>query len=643
MPSMVKAAAWRLVRGAAAIALGLLTTAVAVGAQPVAEYRLGRGVATFGLALPQGAARGGVMVSSLPTQADVKTTWPDGSIRFAVVTTRVAAAGSYAVVAGPATSGGFTPTWPAGSVTFLINGETWVAHVPQLFEDTWLFGPLVKEARATVAPLLRGAPHPFLRVIFDVRSYAGGGSRLDVTVENALDVAAADRVTYDVSIAFGGRPVFQQAAVEHKYLARWRRVFLNGLDEATVTPDIGPFIAARAVPPFMPTIKGPIRSLQGPQFEILKTGDLTVPMNAHGGRPEIAPYPDWTAQYLVNRRADQRSYVLRHGELAGSWGIHIKEPDGISLISIDEHPNYWLDGRADADGRPKNGLRGRAEPGDNAHQPSLAYVPYLVTGDRFFLDEMKYWANYTLLWTFQDSHSKQRGGSQGLLQYNEVRGIGWALRNLADAAAYLPDNDRYRAYFRQKVVNNLTWLDQYATTLKTPFGTLFPGRRPEDADWKPYTWVALWEHTYVAWAVDHAMQQGFGPGGTVRDQIVRLQLRLFTSEPEGFRRTHAGAYVIAVGKREGQTFTYFDNMRDVFNATEQLGNLRPFQGYYGPEARLMLMIAMRQRLPGASTSYEYLMSDVGRDGVSTIADLEKRSGWAIAGDEAPPARASSGR
>ena len=178
----------------------------------------------------------------------------------------------------------------------------------------------------------------------------------------------------------------------------------------------------------------------------------------------------------------------------------------------------------------RRACRGLAVAAENAHQPSLAFVPYLVTGDRYFLDEMKYWANFCLLWTFQDSHSNQRGGSEGLLAPNEVRGIAWALRNLADAAAYVPDNDEMRAYFRQKVVNNLAWLDKHAATQTTPLGTVFPLRRPEDEQWSPYTWIALWEQMYVAWAVDRAQQHGFMPGTALRDRIVKLQLRLFTSE-----------------------------------------------------------------------------------------------------------------
>src|SRR5262245_3641908 len=62
----------------------------------LATYTLSPGWATFGLALPQGAAKA-VQVGSLQTQTDVKVRWPDGSIRFAIVSANAGVKGaSYA-------------------------------------------------------------------------------------------------------------------------------------------------------------------------------------------------------------------------------------------------------------------------------------------------------------------------------------------------------------------------------------------------------------------------------------------------------------------------------------------------------------------------------------------------------------------
>ena len=57
--------------------------------------------------------------------------------------------------------------------------------------------------------------------------------------------------------------------------------------------------------------------------------------------------------------------------------------------------------------------------------------------------------------------------------------------------------------------------------------------------------------------------------------------------------------------------------------------VRPFAGYQGPEARLLLMMCEKLGDAGAAQSLTLLMSDV-NNGVSMVDDLNKRSGWAIA-------------
>jgi hypothetical protein len=552
------------------------------------------------------------------------------------VTVRAETASTFAITEGARQIGQFVPAWPRVIVNFTIGGRTWEAVLPAVTGDVWLRGPLAHEARAVVTPhsTLTQAEHPFLRVIFDVRSFADLSHRIDVAVENALDVEAADAVTYDVAVAVSGRTVFQRKSVTHAYLARWRTVIRSNVREAEVTPDFGSFVAARALPAYLPDVSDERRRVEGPAFDILGTGDLHLPMNDHGGRPELAPYPDWTAQYLVHRRQDQRAYVLAHGDLAGSFGIHIKEPDGVQIVTIDRHPNFWLDRRADPDGRPRNNLRGQAVLADIAHQPSLAYVPYLLTGDRYYADEMKYWANYCLIGTFQDSYYNARRGAAGLLTPNEVRGIGWAIRNLGDTV-YLPDVDPDRRYFAEKLQNNLEYLDQYARSFQTPLGTLFTGERPEDRDRPPYAWIALWEQIYAAWAVDHVMQHGFRPGAAFRDRIARFQLALFTSAGEGYPWRYAAPYVLAIGIRQGGNVTYFTSLGEVFRVTYGSPPAPPtsFVGYYGPEARLMLLGGVASGGSGAPPALDLLMKDGSQYADNNMRDdLRRRSGWAIAAE-----------
>jgi len=645
------------------VALALIAGVAALHAQiaPVATVGLTPGWATFGQALPPGAATGGLQVGSLPTQTDVKNTWPDGSIRFAIVTVNATTAGSYAISPALPSTGTIDPHLPTAAVVLTIDGVAYTAALPAApASDVWLSGPLVYEGRSIVAPAsaANGSAHPFVRVIFDTRVYNDGAARVDVSVENDLDTAGAGTITYDVAIAVNGASVFTQDAVQHFYLTRWRKTFAAGSTAfASVTPDVAAFNRAKALPAYLASVvTNVVNAPIAANFGILKSGALDPIMSDHSGRAELAPLPDWTARYLVHKDPAQRAFVLANGDLAGSWPIHVREAEhskrsGLGterLVSLDERPGLWLDERAQSDGRDY--ISGTPLPmreygtdipaagqspllPDNAHQPSIAFVPYLLTGDRYYAEEMAFWANYGMLRTYPGDGVR---GSQGILQGNEVRGFGWALRNLADAAAYYPEASPVHAYLAEKVVNNLQWLDTY-TYSQNPatnaFQILWTDRRPDGGQY-----IALWEQAYLAHAIDRANQHGFVGGLAHRDAIARFHLRLFTSDPD-YPRAQSGAYLIAVGPANPSTpaafgGTFFSTMAEIWSGT--VGQERPFAGFYGPEARLNLMYGIQNGWPGAQAAYDYLWPFIGTTPTGCVSlggielpDLTCRSGWAL--------------
>ena len=627
----------------------------------IAVHAMTPGWTSFGQAVPQGAAPSGLQVGSLFTQTDVKTRWPDGSIRFAVVTANVPRAATYAISAAPIASGAFTPALPSASVALAVGGTTYTAALPTVSaNDLWLSGGLVYEGRTAIAPVSStdGTAHPFLRVIFDTRVYNDGTGRVDVTVENVLDKTGATTVTYNVAIVVNGQTVFAKNSVQHYYLTRWRKLFtFGGAAFAAITPDMGPLYKSRALPPYLALVANLVTAPTGANFDILQPGALTANMPDHGGRQELAPYPDWTARYLVHRDPTQRAFVLANGDLSGSWPVHVREAEGASntgigaerLVSLDERPTIWYDSRA-----KNNGLDfihgspmpiieyGSTVPGpgqsplipDNAHQPSIAYVPYLLTGDRYYAEEMAFWANYAMMRTYPADGVR---GSQGILGYNEVRGYGWALRNIVDAAAYYPGSE-VRSYLAQKVTSNLAWLDNFANAQSptaNPFRILWIGKRPDGNQF-----ISMWEQNYLAYAIDRALKQGFAGGLAHRDAIARFQLALFSSDPS-YPRAQGAPYIVGVGAPPSGTvrytdynrFAFFTSMSQIWSATQ--GNERPFAGYYGPEARINLMIGVENGWSGAQAAYDYLWPFIGSTNTfcGTFGpdkpDLACRAGWAL--------------
>lgn len=607
------------------------------GSEPMATFDLGAGAATFGVALPQGAASSGLRVGALTTQTDVKTRWADGSIRFAVISAQVPSAGQYAVTAGSSTTGAVTPTWPAASVTFTISGASCVASLPAFSgTDSWLVGSVVRESRVIVTPRCGSTDHALLQVVYDVRSYAAGGHRVDICVQNVRDITAGNAVTYDVSISIGGQVVFSRSGVTQPYLTRWRRVYTHGgLIEAAVTPDVEPFYASKALPRFHAQVVdfsyGPLTDAK---YDILGVGDMSLGMGSPGGRPELGPYPEWVVRYLVHKKPAARAYMLRHADLSGSWSGHITKADGRSSIRLDEWPNYWLDGRAGTNPNGPNAtrdgfgfLRGITETLENAHLPNLTYVPYLLTGDRYYLDQQKFWAHFGMLWTWPGDPKAPRseGTRLGLLSQNQIRGFGWVLRTLGETAAVLPDADPDKAYFIARVADNLAILDRRPSDDPGgPFAVPMTGRMGPDGE--GYAATSMWQVAYLAYAVDRCRQLGWTAGTTFLRYAAGFQVRLFTSAPD-FPPIYGAPYYPKVGRWSNGVVSEWFSMAQIYAVNFKSGAdpPQPFTGYYGPETIILLRIAQAQGILKAQDALDYLSSQPG-----VMSDIYGRSGWAIA-------------
>src|SRR5262252_7120884 len=120
-------------------------------------------------------------------------------------------------------------------------------------------------------------------------------------------------------------------------------------------------------------------------------------------------------------------------------------------------------------------------------------------------------------------------------------------------------------------------------------------------------------------------------GAAIRNRIARLQLALFTDPQWPRDHDRAAPYLLAVGKWSAdRKLTYFEKLSDVAAATFSVPRpgapdfVRPFQGYYGPEARLLLTICQSLGDRGATEGLARLMSD-STDGVTTLDDLNQRS------------------
>lgn len=466
---------------------------------------------------------GGAVV---PLQVDAKATHADGSLRHAVLTTvlpTVAAnsqndltlqtPGSNATGA-TVTLASLLATSFDSDVSVNIGGTVYSASARDLLSsgtpDSWLSGPLVSEW--LVAGPMRtnaGSPHAHLTARFHVRAYAGlGAVRVSVTLENNWShVSGPQNFNYDATVSVQGRGiVLSQDNVTHYRQARWRRVFWWGDEpQVEVAHDTGYMERMGVVPTYDPRLRIPQSVLSGMasdwsgrKTELMASGLIYEYMPDGGGRPDIAPLPRWTARYLMSQDARAKTAVLGTGEQAGSFGIHYRDKDTDLPISLDTYPNISIMGQSSAFPSCGGSCSTPYTP-DIAHQPSMSFVPYLVTGDYFHLEELQFWANWNLF--YWGNH----GGSQGLMVNDQIRAQAWGLRTLGHAAFITPDNHPLKAYFLSKLDNNLDWYENnIVSNPPTPLGYLL-----NTPDIGLDNTFATWMDDFFTWTVGHLVNLGF--------------------------------------------------------------------------------------------------------------------------------------
>jgi hypothetical protein len=309
--------------------------------------------------------------------------------------------------------------------------------------------------------------------------------------------------------------------------------------------------------------------------------------------------------------------------------MHLREPEagkysGVGpgrYTSLDERPDFWFDNRGE-DSPTGNTCIAYCNWGsgvpvpDIAHQPSLVFIPYLVTGDRFYNDEMMFWANFCL------TASYAHDGALALVKSNEQRGMAWAMRNLADAAAFAPDNDPVKYYMGEKLLNNLNWFDQYALTHQTPLGHFFEENNvPGNESYKCVSYGG--GYGQLAWAIDRAIKYGFNAGQEMREGLSKFVLKLFNSEP-AFARESAMPLWLRVGPADG---SFYSTMSGLYSANRGSTEL------YAHWVRLALVIGVEQEFSGAQGAYDFNwpIATNPSNGVNMI----NTSGWAVLPTDLP--------
>lgn len=602
---------------------------------------------------------------AVPAQIDVKTRYQDGSVCHGIVSVRipgVAAGRRVDVILARAPAAAPAPplTLRADAAPALLielalrDGPSAGVHgsltLASLLADggkgtsgkPWLDGSLAVEKRLR-APLAGG-----IAAQFDVRMTADGRTRVDLTVayDGAYTVPMRS-VHYDVRIAADQHEYVSRTNLKHNHHADWHLVMQpEDVTALQVVYDVPYLIRTRAVPALdtsigidAATVADDYKRLQssdhGPMGSALDT--RYMPQGGQTDGEDVGLITNWQAKYLLSQDARAMAVMLANADAGGSIPWHFRDEATGRPITIERRPGVRISENGPGDGR--DALPETFDPQDTgwepdtAHQPALFYLPYLLTGSRYYLDELQFQAAYDLAFY----HPQFRRGAEGLFDTQgeeQVRGVAWVIRTLGDAAFISPDDDPLKAYFETRLSANLHFqvkkfvTDRYMRATGELEGW-YSGDRVAGAV------VAPWQQDFLAMSYGYLLQRGFTEAGTMLKWMANFEAGRFLNGASGYNPLFGAAYHINMAGKDGRAL--YGMWADAFAANfgikttpgdiMESGNPASAGAYWGTARGALASIITATQSPYAIEAYGYVLRQTHRTGlVAAYGSVPK---WAI--------------
>ncbi|MBP0445146.1 hypothetical protein J8J14_10175 [Roseomonas sp. SSH11] len=540
--------------------------------------------------MPRSATLGARMGNGtrVPAQLDVTTRHPDGSARFGLVSLALPALAA-GQAAGVVLTRDGAPMQPlradaalAGRSAVLTltpgaGGSPWSIDLLARLRDQqaggrrpWQAGPLALQWRVAlpVPEAVVGAAS--LRVVADVSVRADGTLWVDAWLRNDTAMRpGGGSAHYAVRLVIDGREALRAGPLQHGQYQAWGRL-VGGAAGARpapampiLRPDV-PYLADAAAIPRYDQSTGAEAALlarlaqerEAPEWsEPLAARGITRDMRTTGGRFDLGPVTGWQASWLVSGDPRAGAFVLDQAEAAGAVPWHYWDPAGGAdgsggWLDAQRWPRLWSDVRG---GRPPYTL---AQPvprdigwiEDAAHQPSLSYVPYLLTGRRAFLDNLQAQAawNVTSNWPANRYDRRWSGRIVGLnLMHNrQVRSAAWGIRTVDEAAWISPDDDPMAPYLREITTANWAWMREQIPALTELQGEVHgwwpPSGYGRRGDASP------WQQDYLVAAAAAAARRGNDDARAMLAWMANFVVGRFTAGDRGFAPHDGVAYTLAL-------------------------------------------------------------------------------------------------
>ncbi len=587
------------------------------------------------------AVIGGV---SFPVQMDIKTKYPDNTVKFAVLTVQhpVIPANSQTNVRLK------TDALATGEINLLdLTGysmrvgvaiqrrsnfqidvkERMLSELSANRASYWLRGPLASQARVQV-PLVGS-----MRLVFDVTKYADGSYVTDAQFNNDIAMSAdGGRLDYTAQVTHGA--VSQTFSLSHPQYMQWHRVYYsNGRPGVNIQHDPTYMIQSGAVLPYN-VGAGVTKTILDGYATRLSTGDWTAPfainnvaqyMPGTGGRPDIGSTTEFNGTWIATQSEIARDIALYQADTAAAVPWHYFDIANNVWLNTTHYPRLWTDGRG-GQGVPRDSNSGglvqqvEASPlgwsPDSAHQPDLSFVPYLMTGGRYYLDQVTAQASANIMGYWPSVDARLRGGIKTNLIYgNQLRGAAWGLRHVAQVANFGVDGSIETAYYKKVLKENLDYVISEIPAMQAEQGQVYGYLALGSYGGNPTRYgpnTPPWQQDFMIQALAMMALGGSTEAKTILRWMSNFRIGTFVNEASGFNPRNAITYLIGTTGVSGAPVykTWSDLQQGTVAAGQDNGTgWANSQGYYGMlgASSLSLMYYVLGD-PRAKTAHEWLMS-----------------------------------
>ncbi|AXA93589.1 hypothetical protein [Massilia sp. YMA4] len=580
-------------------------------------------------------------------QVTPKNTWPDGSLKFAIVAGRATlAAGSELTItlrqAPAASSVGLTTAALRGTgVTASIGaGSYGSASWADGDWDTplrrWIEGPQMSSwiYRKPVGS------DPHLVAWLEVRLFAGGAVEVLPWIENGyINLPGQSNRNAQFTFALNGSQRFA-ATIDLPHHCRTVLVadstfsYWSGAGGDVIASHDKAYLQSTGlVPAYRARVpsNAPLWNTLAQTYTPLQRGNYAPAMGQGGYQSAIGILPEWDVLYLASDDRRALPGLIVNAYSAGRYPIHYRDEGTQQPLRFSAYPNLVVNGASAIDNSGASSKNqytpvpsGTVPPSwDSPHHPSIGFFPYLLTGRFYFLEQVQFAATANYLKNTDQTRQFSAGVFLTNAGANTTRGAAWALRTLGQAWTVTPDGDPLQAEFLASVAANVAYYHgQYVAKPNNPQGFVWPYSSYTGGFWSEATWMQDFFTACTGYLIDLAPPLP-GAGTTQLAAFFAWKARSIVGRfggtaPTDYLFSDAAQYTIAVAPSDradfaGGTGPWYANWGEVYQATlgkPNPGVAGPLRGAYYPEptsywANLQpaLAYAVQHNVPGAREAY----------------------------------------